>query len=461
MSMVLTLNKNRAQQTTLRINGVLPDISRFVNEAGSERTAEVKRIAAPANVSCSIIFSTQQTASDLFHLLIDVGHGIVGSLQENSRSGLVSTEMSYLPDALLITHSHDDHVHDLPALVDLYSSSRRLKIFCTRETHKQLMNKFSPHKLDSLAQFIEIIPGEETKIGPFLVTPLSVVHYDYNSHSPLSGCVIYVVVLPDKKKIVIGWDFLTVNEVDQNLLWNPDVLILGAETYNHHPAAGIISVTEAFDFVRRWNAKDCYIVHYSGLMDSEDGKNQWFRGPVKSMTCIELQDTINNQLKLNGADGKFKMTVASEGMTWASTASTAETRIPPNEDMPIGRSLEIESLRNYILELMKLDADNKLSLVIEDRINRYALEFANPHTDQFADNILYGDPVKGMLARGPELKMEIISEPPDTSLIRVSIRKGKKDIFKDDISINRTDAMRLKKFMTENFTADLQNPREK
>ena len=149
------------------------------------------------------------------------------------------------------------------------------------------------------------------------------------------------------------------------------------------------------------------------------------------------------------------MTVASEGMTWASTASTAETRIPPNEDMPIGRSLEIESLRNYILEIMKLDADNKLSLVIEDRINRYALEFANPHTDQFADNILYADPVKGMLARGPELKMEIISEPPDTSLIRVSIRKGKKDIFKDDISINRIDAMRLKKFITENFTADL------
>jgi len=448
--MVLSLNKNRAQQTTLRINGVLPDISRFGNEAGSERTAEVKRIAVPANVSCSI-FSTQQTAGDLFHLLVDVGHGIVRSLQEISRSGLVSTDMSYLPDALLITHSHDDHIHDLSALVDLYSSSRRLKIFCTRETHEQLMNKFDPHKLNSLAQFIEIIPSKETEIGPFSVTPLSVVHYDYNSHTPLSGCVIYVIVLPDKKKIVIGWDFLTVNEVDQNLLWNPDVLILGAETYNHHPAAGIISVTEAFNFVRRWNAKDCYIVHYSGLMDSEDGKNQWFRGPVKSMTSIELQDIINNQLKLNGADGKFRMTVASEGMTWTSTTSTGETRTLLNKVMPIGKSLEIESLQNYILEIMKLDVDNKLSLVIEDRINRYALEFANPHIDRFADNILYGDPVKGMLARGPELKMEIISEPQDTSLIRVSIRRGKKDMFKDDISINGTDAARLKKFMMENF----------
>jgi hypothetical protein len=165
-------------------------------------------------------------------------------------------------------------VHDLPALVDICSSSRTLQIFCTREAHEQLTNKFDHHKINSLVQFNEIIPGQKIAVGPFSVTPVSVDHYDYNSDSLLPGCVIYVIKLPDKKKVVIGWDFLSINDVDQNLLWNPDVLILGTETYNHHPAAGMISITEAFDFVRRWNAKECYIVHYSGLMDFEDGKNQ-------------------------------------------------------------------------------------------------------------------------------------------------------------------------------------------
>lgn len=384
-------------------------------------------------------------------MLVDVGHGTVKSLQ-GIKSGVISPDSSYLPDALLMTHSHDDHVHDLPALVDICSSSRKLQIFCTREAHEQLTNKFDLHKINSLVQFNKIIPGQEIAVGPFSVTPVSVDHYDYNSDSLLPGCVIYVIKLPDKKKIVIGWDFLSINDVNQNLLWNPDVLILGTETYNHHPAAGMISITEAFDFVRRWNAKECYIVHYSGLMDFEDGKNQWFRGPVKSMTSSELQNTINNQLKLSGADGKFRMTVAAEGMSWNSNPGTGEEITTATEDLPIGNSIGIESLQDYIIEVQKLDTENKLNLVIEDRINRYSLEFVNPHLDMNDNNILYGDPVKGMLAKGPELKMEIISDSPDSSTIRVNVIKGKKYVFKDDITVNARDGIRLRKFMKENFT---------
>jgi hypothetical protein len=213
----------------------------------------------------------------------------------------------------------------------------------------------------------------------------------------------------------------------------------------------MISVTEAFDFVRRWNAKECYILHYSGLMDFEDGKNQWFRGPVKAMTSTELQNTINNQLKLNGSDGKFKIIVASEGMTWNSNPMEVKESEKAME-LQIGKSIEIESLQNYILELHKLDGDEeKLHLVIEDRINRYSLEFVNTHEDKYNDNTLYGEPVKGMLARGPDLKIEIIPESQDVSLVRVNIMKGNKYMFKDDILINSTDSIRLKKFIRRNF----------
>src|SRR5207245_2653397 len=81
-----------------------------------------------------------------------------------------------------------------------------------------------------------------------------------------------------------GWDFLSLPNVEENLLWNPDLLVLGTQTYNPHPETGMISISEAYVLVRTWNAKECYLVHYSGLNDFEESKNQWFRGPVKAMT---------------------------------------------------------------------------------------------------------------------------------------------------------------------------------
>ena len=90
------------------------------------------------------------------------------------------------------------------------------------------------------------------------------------------------------------------------------------ESYNPHPQTGMISVSEAFELVRRWNAKECYIVHYRGLLDFEEATNQWFRGPVKAMTVDELQKVIDSHLQIVGKGGKFRMTVAKEGMVWDS-----------------------------------------------------------------------------------------------------------------------------------------------
>lgn len=52
---------------------------------------------------------------------------------------------------------------------------------------------------------------------------------------------------------------MSLPEANESILWNPDLLILGTETYNKHPETGMISITEAYDLVRRWNAKECYI----------------------------------------------------------------------------------------------------------------------------------------------------------------------------------------------------------
>ena len=48
----------------------------------------------------------------------------------------------------------------------------------------------------------------------------------------------------------------------------------------------------------------------------EEASNQWFRGPVKAMTTDELQRVIDEHLRVTGDNGKFRITVAKEGMIW-------------------------------------------------------------------------------------------------------------------------------------------------
>ena len=53
--------------------------------------------------------------------------------------------------------------------------------------------------------------------------------------------------------------------------------------------------------------------------------------------------------------------------------------------------------------------------------------------------------------------MEIILQSQEASIIRINIFRGKKkkDVFKDDILIKNIDAQRLKRYIKENFIADI------
>src|SRR5262245_49730191 len=94
ISMSLSLDSNRGMHTTLRINGVLPEISKFATEGDSERAVEIRNTTTPTNSSCSIISSTHQNPSDYFHMLVDVGQGVVKSLQKNHQSEIYSPDSS-------------------------------------------------------------------------------------------------------------------------------------------------------------------------------------------------------------------------------------------------------------------------------------------------------------------------------------------------------------------------------
>jgi phosphoribosyl 1,2-cyclic phosphodiesterase len=463
-------------QVIVRINGVLPDISILGDAEKSERAAEVKKTGMTANTSCSIFVKDKTTTSSsittnnnkVFHLLVDIGEGVVKSLEKIDLSPYrdfndLTTKSAaiHLPDAVLITHSHNDHIKELPLLISKANQqSRALKIFCTKECHEQIVSKFPEiSTTNNKVSFNVIQPNQPFEVGSISAIPILAYHGD---NSP-PGSVIYILKLPDKKKIIIGWDFLSLPaDVDQNLFWNPDLIILGTQSYNPHPETGLISVSDAFELVRRWNAKECYIVHYRGLMDFEDAKNQWFRGPTKAMNSEELQKTIDENLRVTGREGKFKITVAKEGMVW--TAKSQEEQKVEGQEQPrqlssIGNIIEIESLQNYILRFEKEDRNDMLKLMIEDRINRFDLKFISPHIDRSNNDILYAQGEKEMFSKGPELKMEIVSsqssleEEEGSSIVRINVFKGKKSIFKDDIPLSRKDTEELRRYIRENFVA--------
>ena len=442
------------QPLVVRINGTLPDISTLGSEEKSERAAEVKRQGISTNTSCSL-FARIETDQKIYHMLIDIGQGIVKSI-EKGVSDLGLNSSSFIPDALLITHSHDDHIKELPILVNKLneeekSREKSLVIFCSAECRDQVIKKFpqlseKTSNNGNRVSFNIVQPAETFEVGPFSVMPISA---DHGDNSP-PGSVIYIVKLLNRK-VIIGWDFLSLPNANQNLFWKPDLLILGTQSYNPHPQTGMISVSDAYDLVRRWNAKECYIVHYRGLLDFEEASNQWFRGPVKAMTTDELQNVIDSHLQVTGDNGKFRITVAKEGMVWTGK----EKQLGYDEEGAlIGKVLEIESLQKYILKIENVDRGHKLKLMVEDTVNRFNFEFVRPSKDGNSDDILYAQGEKGMMAKGPQLRMEIVpsKSQDESSTIRIRVSRGaKKDVFRDDIYVSDNDAQRLRRFIKENF----------
>lgn len=213
----------------VRINGTLPDVSMLGSESKSERAQEVRRQGVRTNTSCSL-YARVNYNRQVFHVLVDIGEGVTDSIKKGAIE-LGFSSSATIPDALLIIADKNDLTRDL-------------KIFCTLECWDQVVEKFPDLSNRSnngkIVSFVGVEPNRAFEVGPFSVTPVLAHHGD---NSPV-GSVIYTLKYLDKK-VIIGWDFLSLPNVDENWLWNPDLLILGTQNYNAHPEAGMISVSDA------------------------------------------------------------------------------------------------------------------------------------------------------------------------------------------------------------------------
>jgi len=424
----------------IRINGTLSPVIQ----------AE-KQTDAGANTSCSIfdIQEKRENQKNFYHLLIDCGKGVLESIGK----GLNELEPTdhILPDAMLITHAHRDHIEELPLLLSELEKKGQgtdFKIYCTKESIELITNQF-PSMSQKSSMLSPLEPGKVFQVGPFAIEPIPAKHGD------LPGAVIYIISLR-KRKIVIGWDFESLPGTDQAAFWNPDLLILGAETYNDHKfSTGMISVSEAYNIIRRWNAKNSFIVHYSGDKDTKDARNQWFRGPTKPLSKDELQVMIDDHLRVTGDSGKFNVKIAMDGMIWTEARAEAEEanrrQVVGDSGAAIGDRMEIEGLEKYVIMVERKEEGSKLEVTIEDSINRLVTEFTDPYSTNDGYEIrLDAKPIKSLMMKGPELRMSLKGSDDDSHL-SVNITKGKKPVFSDDIRISSSDAKRFARYIAENF----------
>ena len=179
-------NQSGQKEVIVRINGVLPDKRRLGTQETSERYAEIAQSRMDTNTSCSIIMrdTEQNTLDSIFHILFDLGEGVISSVEKglsdlriekyrsernqsqqslSSRPAIGSPlllssinsqtqdpalreEDARLFDALLISHAHTDHIGDLPNLIQRQSSiadnnivKNKIRVFCTRACEEHIM----------------------------------------------------------------------------------------------------------------------------------------------------------------------------------------------------------------------------------------------------------------------------------------------------------------------------------
>jgi ribonuclease J len=85
-------------------------------------------------------------------------------------------------EGVVLTHGHEDHVGSLPYLLREFS----FPIYATKLTLALIEGKLEEHGVRDQADFHEVTPGEEVRIGPFTV------RFHRVSHSIPDGCAIAI-----------------------------------------------------------------------------------------------------------------------------------------------------------------------------------------------------------------------------------------------------------------------------
>ncbi len=159
-------------------------------------------------------------------------------------------------DAVLMTHSHKDHVAGLDDVRAFnYQQQQSIPIYSNRATHdalkKEFYYAFSDYKYPGVPQLEleEIYPGIAFQLYGKSIMPIEVMHYKM----PVLGFRI--------DNFAYITDAKTISEESYKLLEGVEVLVLNA--LQREPHISHLTLTEAIEVSQKIKAKNTYLTHIS------------------------------------------------------------------------------------------------------------------------------------------------------------------------------------------------------
>ncbi len=218
-------------------------------------------------------------------LLIDCGPDIREQLMGNQVGSCLDYEPIDRFDALLITHSHTDHINGLDELSALRRSNMigSIPTYATEPTWKEILRRFGylvggedGGRLlirGTALVGVELI-GLQTSITPFAV-----------EHGPTAPGAVGYIFQAEGKKVVYTGDFYDVPIRDERLK-HPDLLIIECNWFNEPEVQPVtswhMSFQRARSFIQEWEPKRALLVHISHEDFTRTPKAPLLRSPPKS-----------------------------------------------------------------------------------------------------------------------------------------------------------------------------------
>ena len=207
---------------------------------------------------CSLLIE-KTTDDGTTSILIDTG--------PDMREQLLTANVQYL-DAVLLTHSHADHIFGMDDLRQLAIRYReKVNVYMDASTSERVMPAFgycyqqeegtsypaicAEHRITASTSFT--IKG---KGGSINIMPFEVQHGDISALGFRVGDIAY---LPDVKTV----DLPASIQATQNL----DVLVLDALRYTQHPTH--MNVDEAIAYIKQVKPKQAYLTNMHNAIDFE------------------------------------------------------------------------------------------------------------------------------------------------------------------------------------------------
>ena len=185
---------------------------------------------------------------DGYNILIDCG--------PDFRTQILNCNSPHL-DALLITHSHYDHVGGVDDLRP-YCKTRDFPIYCKADVsenlHQHIPYCFVRHPYPGVPSFKihRINPNRSFKIGDIKVTPLPVMHYQLEILGFRINDFAYIT------------DARTISEKTINRIKGVDTLVINALRIQEHLSH--FNLEQALEVVKAINPRITYLTHLSHQM---------------------------------------------------------------------------------------------------------------------------------------------------------------------------------------------------